>query len=49
VTPSFGLAVGHFVRPGLVALILWALALDSIVRVIRAHRTHRPSLGLLPA
>ncbi len=49
VSPNFGLAVGHFVRPGLVALILWALALDSIVRVVRAHRTHRPSLGLAPA
>ncbi len=49
VTPNFGLAVGHFVRPGLVALILWALALDSIVRVVRAHRTHRPTLGLAPA
>ncbi len=49
VTPSFGLAVGHFVRPGLVALILWALALDSLVRVVRAHRENRPSLGLAPA
>lgn len=49
VTPSFGLAIGHFVRPGLVALVLWALALDSIARVVRAHRSHRPSLGLVPA
>jgi len=46
VTPSFGLAIGHFVRPGLVALILWALALDSLARVVRAHRLHRPTLGL---
>lgn len=46
VTPSFGLAIGHFVRPGLIALILWALALDSMAQIIRAHRTHRPSLGL---
>jgi len=49
VTPSFGLAIGHFVRPGLVALILWSLALDSIARAIRAHAQHRPSLGLVPA
>ncbi len=49
VSPSFGLAIGHFVRPGLVALILWALALDSVARVVRAHREHRPSLGLVPA
>jgi hypothetical protein len=46
VLPSFGLAIGHFVRPGLVALILWALAIDSIVRVVLAHRTQRPTLGL---
>jgi hypothetical protein len=49
VSPSFGLAIGHFIRPGLVALILWSLALDSVVRVVRAHAAHRPSLGLMPA
>lgn len=49
VSPSFGLAIGHFVRPGLVALILWSLALDSVARAIRAHAAHRPSLGLMPA
>ena len=49
VTASFGLTAGHFIRPGLVVLIVWALSLDSIVRVARAHRTHRPSLGLVPA
>lgn len=49
VTASFGLTAGHFIRPGLVVLIVWALALDSIVRVARAHRIHRPSLGLAPA
>ena len=49
VSPSFGLALGHFLRPGLVVLIVWALALDSIVRVVRAHFAHRPSLGLAVA
>lgn len=49
VSPSFGLAIGHFVRPGLVALILWSLALDSIARVVSAHKQYRPSLGLMPA
>ncbi|MBY8820730.1 hypothetical protein [Sphingomonas colocasiae] len=48
VTASFGLAIGHFVRPGLIVLLLWALALDSLARVIRAHRSERPSLGLTP-
>lgn len=49
VTPSFGLAYGHFIRPGLMVVILWALAFDTITRVIRAHHQHRPSLGLMPA
>ncbi len=49
VSASFGLAVGHFVRPGLILLLLWALSIDSLVRVVRAHRDHRPSLGLVPA
>lgn len=46
VTPSFGLALGHFLRPGLVVLIVWALSLDGLVRVVRAHRSSRPTLGL---
>jgi len=46
VSPSFGLTVGHFVRPGLIALIVWALALDTVVRALRAHAEHRPVLGL---
>ena len=48
VTASFGLAIGHFVRPGLIVLLLWALALDSLARVVRAHRSERPSLSLAP-
>lgn len=49
VNPEFGLAVGHFVRPGLVVAIVVALALDTIAEVVRAHRNHRPTLGLVPA
>ncbi len=49
VTASFGLTAGHFIRPGLIVLIVWALSLDSIARVARAHRDSRPSLGLVPA
>jgi hypothetical protein len=49
VTASFGLTAGHFLRPGLIALIVWALSLDSIARVVRAHRSARPSLGLAAA
>jgi hypothetical protein len=46
VAPQFGITLGQFARPGLVILIVWALALDTIAQVARAHRTHRPLLGL---
>jgi len=49
VTASFGLTAGHFIRPGLIVIMVWALSLDSIVRVVRAHRGTRPSLGLVAA
>jgi len=49
VTPAFGLTIGHFARPGLILLILWGLALDTIAAAVRAHRHHRPLLGLAPA
>ncbi len=49
VNPIFGLTFGHFVRPGLVVLVVWALSFDTIAEVVRAHRQHRPSLGLAPA
>jgi hypothetical protein len=38
VTPRFGLTLGHVLRPGLVVLIVWALALDAIGQVLwRLH------------
>lgn len=49
VTASFGLTAGHFIRPGLIVIMVGALSLDSIARVARAHRTDRPSLGLVAA
>ncbi|ETI65715.1 hypothetical protein C100_00680 [Sphingobium sp. C100] len=49
VTPSFGLTIGHFLRPGLLILILWALSFDALARIVRAHGAHRPSLGMAPA
>lgn len=49
VEPAFGLAIGHFVRPGVLALLVWALGLDTIAQSARAHRTYRPVLGLVPA
>lgn len=49
VNPTFGLTIGHFVRPGMIIIIVWALSIDTIIRVARAHRLHRPTLGLAPA
>ncbi|MFV0624319.1 hypothetical protein ACBY01_09960 [Sphingomonas sp. ac-8] len=46
VLPEFGLTAGHFVRPALVILIVWSLALDALMRVARAHGDSRPVLGL---
>lgn len=46
VLPEFGLTIGHFVRPGLVILIVWSLSIDALVRIALAHRTTRPVLGL---
>ncbi|WP_054529168.1 glycosyltransferase family 87 protein [Erythrobacter sp. SG61-1L] len=49
VDPQFGLTYGHFARPGLIILIVWALSLDAIAQVARAHGASRPSLGLAAA
>lgn len=49
VNPAFGLTWGHFVRPGLLILIVWTLSLDTIVLAARAHARHRPNLWLTPA
>ena len=49
VTPAFGLTLGHFLRPGLIVLIVLGLAFDTLVQVARAHRLHRPSLALAAA
>lgn len=49
VTASFGLTAGHFIRPGLIVIMVGALSLDSIARVVHAHRSEQPSLGLVPA
>lgn len=49
VNPEFGLTWGHFLRPGLVILIVWVLALDTIWCSAKAHATHLPRLGLASA
>ena len=43
---AFGLTVGSVLRPGVLLLILWAICIDSIIRIVRAHRENRPMIGL---
>jgi hypothetical protein len=35
------------VRPGIIAIMLWSLAIDSLLAVHRAARLGQPSLGLI--
>jgi hypothetical protein len=44
---SFGISVGQFARPGLLVIIVWALSLDTITQSIKAHRSSRPTIGLM--
>lgn len=48
VLASFGISAGMFVRPGLILIVFWGLALDSFALVVRAHAGTRPALALLP-
>ena len=49
VNPVFAIGLGQFLRPGLVMLILWGLAFDTVVQAAKAHRIRRPSLWLAAA
>ena len=46
VEAPFGLSVGMLVRPGLIVVIFWALALDSLADIVRAHRKNPPMPAL---
>ena len=48
VTAPFGISVGIFLRPGFIVVMFWALALDSLLLIARAHREQRPTLALDP-
>lgn len=49
VMSSFGPSVGMFVRPGLIIMILWALAFDSLMLIWRENRRSHPNFALSPA
>ncbi len=42
----YGLTIGALVRPGLIAIMLWALAIDSLIEFHREMRKSRPQLGM---
>ena len=39
---------GALIRPGIIAILLWSLAIDSLINVHRMMRDERPIFGLLP-
>jgi hypothetical protein len=47
VMSEYVLPLGSLVRPGIIAIMLWSLAIDSLLAVHRAARLGRPSLGLI--
>ncbi|MDB5701569.1 MAG: hypothetical protein JWL66_1768 [Sphingomonadales bacterium] len=46
VDSAYGLPLGALVRPGLLVIVLWSLAIDSLIDIHRAIKTERPNLGL---
>jgi hypothetical protein len=48
VNSAYVLPLGSFIRPGLLLIILWALAIDTLIDVHRAVKAGPPVLGLLP-
>lgn len=47
VMSEYVLPLGSLVRPGIIAIMLWSLAIDSLLAVHRAVRLGQPSLGLI--
>jgi hypothetical protein len=48
VNSAYVLPLGSFVRPGIILIMLWALAIDSLIDVHHAVKSGRPMLGLMP-
>jgi hypothetical protein len=43
----YALPLGALVRPGIILIILWSLAIDTIIDLHRAAKSERPSPGLM--
>ncbi len=48
VSVDYELPLGALVRPGLLLIMLWSLAIDTLLTVHRAVKSGRPSVGLAP-
>lgn len=46
VNPAYSLSLGALIRPGMIAIILWALAVDTLIDIHREMRLSPPRLGL---
>lgn len=44
----YALPLGALIRPGLLVIVLWAIAIDTLIDLHRAVKAGRPSLGFLP-
>lgn len=44
----YALPLGALIRPGLLVIVLWAIAIDTLIDLHRAVKAGRPSIGLLP-
>lgn len=48
VTSPYVLPLGSILRPGILLIMLWALAIDTLLTIHRAVKAGRPSFGLMP-
>jgi hypothetical protein len=48
VNSAYVLPLGSFIRPGLILIMLWSLAIDTLIDVHRAVKAGRPMFGLVP-
>lgn len=48
VTVDYALTIGAIVRPGLLVIALWSIAIDTLIDIQRAVRAGPPVLGLVP-
>ena len=48
VNSAYVLPLGSFIRPGLILIVLWSLAIDTLIDVHRAVKAGPPVLGLMP-